>query len=250
MKTAELMMSLAGAALQLCLCALLIIRASYREFRFFTLCMLCAGVSTVSLILLRNHPTAYFYLYWPSEALTMIAAFFSLQESFYLVFRNFLSMSWFRLLFPGIGILMLFVTLLRAAFHPVVQAGVLFSALVSLEIAVGFLQVGIFCLFLVLVRFFHMRSRQQAVGVVLGFGVAACGTLIVYLLRSEFGTKFDPILRITPPLAYIAGVVIWLATFLRAGNSGPTQEPPALTPEEMVSEVRRYTRVVKGFLGR
>jgi hypothetical protein len=189
-------------------------------------------------------------VYWVSEAFSVVLTFFALQESFYLVFRNFLFMPWFRLLFPAIGILMVLVTVVRAAFHPVIQASVLASTLISLEIAVSFLQVGLFGLFIVLVRFFHMRWRQYAFGVILGFGIAASGTLVIYLLRSEFGTRFNSLVRITPPLAYIAAVVVWLATFLRAEPSQPMQDRPALTPEEMISELRRYTRAVKGLLER
>jgi hypothetical protein len=125
------------------------------------------------------------------------------------------------------------------------------ATLISLEIAVGFLQFGLFGLFIILVRFFHMRWRQHAFGIVLGFGTAAAGTLVVFLLRSEFGTKLDPVVRITPPIAYIIAVLVWLWTFLKAEPPHPLQGwAPALTPEQMASEFRRYTKVVKEMLRR
>jgi hypothetical protein len=250
MKNAELVMTAAGTALQAYLCALLLARGFYRQFRFFSLSIAVSVVTSVALIATRNHPASYFYVFWYNEALSVLLIFLALQESFYLVFRNFLRMSWFRLLFPGIGILMVIVAIIRAASHPVAQASRLAAVLITLEISFGILQVGLFCLFIVLVRFFHMRWRQRAFGVILGFGIAASGTLVVYLLRSEFGTRFNSFVRITPPLAYIAAVVVWLATFLRAEASQPMQDRPALTPENMVSELRRYTRAVKGFLER
>ena len=250
MKTAELVITVAGTGLLAYLCFLLLARGFYRQFHFFTICTALSVLTGFALIVTRNHPAQYFYVYWYGEVISVLLIFLALQESFYLVFRNFLSMAWFRVLFPAIGILMVIVAVVRAAFHPVAQAGLLASALITLEIAVSLLQVGLFCLFIVLVRFFHMRWSQHAFGVVLGFGITAGGTLVVYLLRSEFGTKVDPIVRITPLLAYIAGVVVWLATFLRAEPSQPMQNRPALTPEQMASELRRYTRAVKGFLGR
>jgi hypothetical protein len=250
MKIVELAMGLIGTALQGYLCFLLLMRGFHRQFRFFFLNAVISIVTTIALIIFVNNWKLYSGVYWSSEAISVLVVFLALQESFYLVFRNFLAMRWFRLLFPGIGILMVIVAIIRAIFHPVAQAGLLASALISLEIAVGFLQVGLFCLFVVLVRFFHMRWRQHAFGVVLGFGVAASGSLVVYLLRSEFGTKFDSMRMITPALAYIAAVVVWLATFLRAEPSQPMQDRPALTPEQMASELRRYTRAVKGFLER
>ncbi|HET9837329.1 MAG TPA: hypothetical protein VFR84_03780 [Candidatus Angelobacter sp.] len=251
MKNVELAIGLTGTALQAFLCFVLLTRRLHRQFRFFMLSALVSIATTIALLILVNHPKPYFYFYWYGEAVSVLVVFFALQESFNLVFRNFLSLAWFRLLFPGVGILMVVVATSRAAFHPVAQASLLASALISLEIAVGFLQVGVFFLFLVLVRFFHMRWRQYAFGVVCGFGVAASGTLVVYLLRSEFGTKFNPVVRITAPLAYIAAVVVWLATFLRAEASQAIQNAPsALTPEQMALELRRYTSAVKGFLGR
>jgi len=251
MNNIELAIGLIGTALQAFLCFVLVVRGLRRQFPFFLLSVLISIATTIALIILAKHPDPYFYFYWYGEAISVLVVFLALQESFYLVFRNFLGMSWFRLLFPGVGILMLIVALSRAALSPVAEASLLASALISLEIAIGFLQVGLFFLFIVLVRFFHMRWRQYAFGVVCGFGVAASGTLVVYLLRSEFGTKFNPIVRATAPLAYIAAVVVWLATFLRAEAAQEIESTPAgLTPQQMASELRRYTRAVKGFLGR
>jgi hypothetical protein len=96
-----------------------------------------------------------------------------------------------------------------------------------------------------------MLGRQYAFGIALGFGIEAAGSLVVFLLRSEFGTKFDPIVRITPPIAYIIAVAVWLAIFLKKEPSQPQKNwEAALTPEEMVYELKRHTKAVKGILGR
>jgi hypothetical protein len=251
MKTAELAMGLAGTGLQAYLCMVLFVRGFHRRFRFFTFVTALSVATSAALIGAHNHPSLYFDVYWISEVLAVVATFFALREAFYLVFRNFLSISWFKLLFPAIGILMLAAAVLRATFYPAPDFRPLTSAIITLEIAVGFLQFGLFGLFIILVRFFHMRWRQHAFGIVLGFGIAAAGTLVVFLLRSEFGTKLDPVVRITPPIAYIIAVLVWLWTFLKAEPPHPLQGwAPALTPEQMVSEFRRYTKVVKEMLRR
>ena len=242
-------MGLAGTALQVFLCLLLLWRGSYRQFRFFSLCMALSVVSAFAFIAARQHEALYLRVYWGNEGISVVLAFLALQESFYLVFRNFLSIRWFRLLFPGIGLLMLFVSVLRAAFHPVLQASILASSLINLEIIVGFLQFGIFCLFILLVRFFHLRWRQQAFGVILGFGIYAAGTLTVLLLRSEFGTKFNPVVRITAPIAYIIAVVVWVVTFLRPEPLRSSLDA-VFSPEQMASDFRRYTKALKGVLER
>lgn len=242
-------MGLAGTALQVFLCLLLFVRGAYRQFRFFSLDIVFSIAYTIALILIRKHGTLYFRVYWVNEGISVVLNFLALQESFYLVFRNFLSIRGFKLLFPGIGLLMVFIAVLRAAFHPVAQAGLLISTLFKLEIIVGFLQFGIFCLFILLVRFFHLRWRQRAFSVVLGFGIFAAGTLVVILLRSEFGIKVDPIVRFTPPIAYIIAVVIWVVTFLRPERLQPSLDA-AFSPEQMASDFRRYTKALKGILER
>jgi hypothetical protein len=247
----ELILGLAGTALQACLCFVLFARRQYKEFPLFCAYVAFSVVSAVLSLAVRNHGQILFYVYWVSEALYVFLTFLVLQEAFHSVFRNFSSLRWFRLSFPTIGILMIGVAVIRTAFFRPVDDHPLTVTLISLEIAVGFLQFGIFCLFILLVRFFHMRWRQQAFGIVLGFGIAAAGSLVAFLLRSEFGTKFNTVVRITPPIAYIIGVAVWLAMFLRKEPSQPVQSWDAeLTPEQMITELRRHTKAVKGILGR
>ena len=197
----------------------------------------------------RNHVSVLFYVYWLSEILYVLLTFFALHEVFHFIFRNFYALRWFKFSFPAIGALMVTVATLRTALEPPADQFPLASVLISLEIAVGFLQFGLFFLLIVLIRFFRMQWRQHAFGIALGFGVIAAGSLVTFLLRSEFGTKFDPVVRIAPPIAYIMAVLVWLATFLRPEPSQPSITA-AITPEQVLSELRRYTRVAKGVLGR
>jgi hypothetical protein len=177
--------------------------------------------------------------------------FFALHEAFRSVFRNFLGMKWFRWLFPGIGLLMIGVAVLRTILLPRPAHSLFTVTILALEISVGFLQFGLFSLFIVLIRVFHLRWRQHPVGIVLGFGICAAGSLVAFLLRSEIGTKFDPVVRIAPPIAYIIGVAIWLVTFLREEPSSVANgEGTPFTPEQMITELRRHTKAVKGILGR
>ena len=251
MKNAELALALVGAGMQVFLCLLLLIRRSYHEIPvFFAFCML-STVGTITGLAVSNNPHLYSEVYWTNEALGVFLVFFSLQEAFGSVFRNFFSMRWFRSLFPGIGILMVGVAILRTIIVPRPAHSLFTTTIIALEIGVGFLQFGIFILFIALVKIFHLRWRQYAVGIVFGFGLGAAGSLVAFLLRSEFGTKLDPVVRIALSIAYIIGVAVWLATFLRA-EPGPSGErwTGALTPEQMTAELRRHTKTVKGILGR
>lgn len=251
MKNPELVFALVGTGLEAVLCLLLLLRRTYREFPIFFSYTALSVIVTVALWGTRKNTSFYSEIYWASEAVSVVLAFLALNEALRSVFRNFLGMRWFRWLFPGIGILMICAAVLRIIVLPRPAFSLFTTTIIGLEVAVGFLQFGIFSLFIVLVWLFHLRWGQHAAGIVFGFGVSAAGSLVAFLLRSEFGTKFNPVIRIAPTVAYIIGVAIWLATFLKAESGQPeTAWAATLTPEQMITELRRHTKTVKGILTR
>lgn len=251
MKNSELVLTVVGTGLEAVLCLLLIVRRYHRDFPIFFVFVTLSVVATIVLLSVSYNAHYYSIIYWANDAIGVGLAFFALQEALRSVFRNFLGMRWFRWLFPGIGVVMVGVAVLRIILLPRPAFSLFTTTIIGLEIAVGFLQFGIFALFIILVKFFHLRWRQHAAGIVFGYGVSAAGSLVPFLLRSEFGTKFDPVVRIAPPIAYIIGVAIWLATFLKRESGRPEAAWAAtLTPEQMIEELRRHTKTVKGILGR
>jgi hypothetical protein len=251
MTKAEFILAVAGAALQACVVLLLVRCRYFGQFPSFGLYLLFSVLSSVIGLSVQENRKLLFYVYWISEAGYAVLTFLALQEAFRSVFRNFYSLRWFKLSFPVIGILIVFVALLRAVFFRPLHDNPANVAFISLEIAVAFLQFGVFCVFVLLVRFFHMRWQQHAFGIVLGFGIAAAGSLVAFLLRSEFGTNLNRMLGIAVPLTYIIGVAVWLATFLREEPSGAANgDGTPFTPEQMITELRRHTKAVKGILGR
>lgn len=251
MGNADLILALAGTGLETVLCLLLLARRTYREFPIFFSYTALSVIVTVALWAARKNVPTYFGIYWVNEALGVVLAFLALNEAIRSVFRNFLGMRWFRWLFPVIGMSMLGVAVLRIILLPRPAFSLFTTTILGLEIAVGFLQFGIFIVFIILVRLFHLTWGQRAAGIVFGFGVSAAGSLVAFLLRSEFGTKFSPLAGITPPIAYIIGVAIWLATFIKAESGRPEAAwAETLTPEQMITELRRHTKTVKGILTR
>jgi hypothetical protein len=251
MNKTELILAVAGATLQACVVLLLVRRRFFGQFPNFGAYLLFSVLSTILGLSVRKSGVLSFYVFWISEAFYVVLSFLALQEAFRSVFRNFYNLRWFKLSFPAVGILIILIALLRAIFFRPPNHSPLAVTLISLEIAVGFLQFGVFCVFILLVWFFHMRWQQHAFGIVLGFGIAAAGSLVAFLLRSEFGKNLDQMVRIATPLTYIIGVAIWLATFLREEPSDETRSHSTpFTPEQMITELRRHTQVVKGILGR
>jgi hypothetical protein len=252
MTKAEIIWAVAGATLQVCVVLLMVVRRPYfGQFPTFGVYLLFSVLSTAVQLSVQKSTTLLFDAYLVSEVPYTVLSFLALQEAFRSVFRNFYSLRWFKLSFPVIGILIVFVALLRAVFFRPAHDNPANVAFVSLEIAVAFLQFGVFCVFVLLVRFFHMRWQQHAFGIVLGFGIAAAGSLVFFLLRSEFGTILNRLVQTAVPVTYIIGVAIWLATFLREEpSSAANGDATPFTPEQMITELRRHTKAVKGILGR
>jgi hypothetical protein len=251
MKTFELYLAWAGMPLQACLAVLLYWRHVHKQFLFFFAYTIFSVISQIGSNLLLSHQHLYYQFYFASESLYIILGFLAIYEIFYWVFRNFYDMPAFRMAFPVMGILMLLVAALRFLLWSPADTNRAFATVLTLEISVSFLQFGVFALFFLLVRFFHTRWRRYAFGIALGFGIISAGNLTAFLLRSEFGKNFNPIVEITPPVAYLIGIVIWLAAFLRAEPEHPWKESSlALEPEEVIAELRRYTAAAKGVLKR
>src|SRR5258708_1168681 len=247
----EEILPLVNLALQGCLAYFLLIRGLLSQLRWFFYYTIYALAAEMVRFALRNHQVAYYYVDWATEPLYTILAFLAISEVFRWVFRNFYKIKRFWLLLPAVTILTLVIVALRLHQLLMVETNLLLSIIISSEIAVSFLQVGIFTLFFFLVRFFHLGWRQHPFGIALGFGIGAAGSLVAFLLRSEFGTKYDPVVRIIPPVTYIIGVAVWLASFVGRQPSQPSQGwGSTLTPEEMVSELKRYTTAAKSILGK
>src|SRR5438270_5046275 len=152
MNNADLVLASVGTGLETFLCLLLLSRRSYREFLIFFSYTALSVIVTIALWGARKNATWYFDIYWVNEVLGVILAFLALSEALRSVFRNFLGMKWFRWLFPAIGMAMVAVATLRIILIPRSGFSLFTTTILGLEIAVGFLQFGIFILFIILVR--------------------------------------------------------------------------------------------------
>lgn len=251
MTTAEILLAFSGFALQAISLVVMVFKKTYKLFSWFFvyLCTNCAF--TVALFILRDHARLYSILYWTADAIVNLFIFLALYEIFHNVFLHFYAFGWFRMVFPASCVILISIGSLRSVFQAGSTEGFLISQIFAVEIAAYILEVGIFLLFLVLVRFFRLPWKQYTFGIALGFGVSAAGSLVGFMVRSEFGTKFIPIFRFVVPMTYTVGVAIWLLTFLWPVPKAQLEATtPALTPEAVVTELKQYTQTVKEILKR
>jgi hypothetical protein len=233
------------------LLAVLLRHKLLRRFTWFFTFLVANVTVSIGVLGFRNMPRQYFILYWYGDALVTLFVLMAIYEVFRIVFQRFYKLKWFRWLFPSVIVGLMAISSLRAILHSQSTENFLNTQILSLEIAAGIVQVGLFFLFLILAQFFHLAWKEYTFGIALGFGVSAAGDLVAFIIRSEFGTKFDTVFRFAVPLAYTVGAAIWLFTFLwPVPNSSLEVATPALTPEAVVRELKQYTRTVKEILKR
>ncbi len=230
-----------------CVLAVLLIRRKvYREFPFFFAYVLSSVLILVFKLSVIGNYLSYFKVYWVGEAFYAVGTLFVLYEAFRWVFYGFHELWWFQLLFPVVVVIISAIAVTSALRHPPAQAPQIVGVILSFGSAVGYLKASIFCLFVLLVLLFGLRWRSYPFGIVLGFAASGFGAWFAYVLRSQFGTKFNFLSKYIVSVAYLCGVALWLGTFARQDPELAHAWPSTKTPEEMLEEVRRYVRIMKG----
>lgn len=234
-----------GIALESCLVILLIRRKAYKEFRFFFWFFIVSIAIEILRYVVQLHygRAAYYYVFWSTALVYDILNLLVLFEVFRLTFREFYRrFSWFRLLFPGAVIMALVPALL---FHltfrnPHEQRGITF--LFSFEIAIDLIELSLFAVFFLLVKFFALAWRNHAFGIVLGFAVLCLGNWGAYWLRIYPHAKYSHFLGYIPPIAYICALLLWLAVFNRPEPD--TSWALKVKPEELLQELKEYGKIL------
>ena len=197
--------------------------------------------------LVIGHYRVYFFAFWISEAVYAVLALLALHEVFRRVFFGFYKQFWwFRALFPGTALLALAITIWATLRSPITGAGRLTVLVLFFGLAVNFMQLCLFGLFVLLSAAFMRHWRFAPLGILLGFGIAALGGTAAFWARSVIGTKANSFAKYAPPVAYIVAVVIWLLTFLK-----PEPEPKwvsAVTLRELLEGIRQDTMAMEKFL--
>ena len=226
--------------------ALLVRRKAYREFPFFFGFFVFSIATEVLRYVVQHHYSfkTYFAVFWTTAYLYDILNLLVLYEVFRRAFREFYRhLSWFRLLFPSaVTIALILALLFHIAFRPAHEPSQL-TLLFFLEIAVDLIELALFSVFFLLVKFFSLPWRSHAFGIVLGFAVLSIGSWGAFWLRLEPGAKYRLFFRYIPAIAYICALFVWLLLFSRPE---PKQDwSLTIRPEELLQEVREYAKMLK-----
>jgi len=238
---------LVGPLLQLPLLIILFRGGHYRRFPFFCLYTAYSMIMSGLHVWAMAHAALFFVLYWITEAILSLLELLALHEAFKPSLQAFYEVyRWIRLAPPAIVTLILGTALYRAAYHPVGRGPLvrLAAGAYAFEVGVRALEIAIFVLTLKLARKeHHPIGSPHPFGVVVGFGIAATGTLLADLigfnLGFRFGHGFEIVFRYLPSAVYVGAVITWLIAFT-------SKEPPhvPLSREEVERRRREQERVI------
>ena len=202
-------------------------------------------IATAVLLATNSNYRIYYYAFWTLEAVMTVLELLALHEVFRKVFFGFyVQFRWFRLLFPSAVILTLLFVLWAARYESPIRGSVLRNVILLGGLAVNFAQVGVSCLLIAIARTFHLRWRLAPLGILLGFTLAALGSILDYWAVSEFGTKVENFTVYIPPVVYILAIVVWLDTFFFRPEPGPGSLSAA-TMLQLAEDIRRDTMILK-----
>jgi len=247
----DLFVSLAGAALVVCLALLLVLFKLYKKYPVFFAYTLFSVTATIIGFSARNNYQIYFKVFWATEAIHAVLALLALHEAFRSVFAmDYQDWPWFWMVFPAA------VTLLSAVFigdtllHPPAQASPIVALILSFGTVVNCVKGGLFVLFAILAWILLGQTwPTYPFGVVFGFAVSALGSGTAYWMISIFGNKFNSLGKYGPPVAYILAVLIWIGSCFLPPE--PEKRWTGLhDPEEALATMRQYLKALNRIMGK
>ena len=249
MRKADILLALVAVILAVWLAITMVRRKTNFDFPFFFFYVECSIIFAILRVSVSSNYLLFFWIYWITEVIYVVLALLALHEVFRKVFAAFYEKRWFWLFFPIVVTTISVMAVIYRFGSPPAQANRVMGLIVSLGMAVNLVQASLFVFFFFLVWLNGIRWREYPFGIVQGFAAIAIGSLGGHWLVSEFGTRFLVLSSYAPSVAYIVAVISWLETFLRP----PEPEPKwtlEITPEQLLEEIRQYTKIIERFLGR
>ena len=243
------LLDLVSLGLRGLLVAFMVRRGQWSAFFFFFIYLCFSILATLARLLVRNHPVAYFYVFYATEAVYAILSGLVILEAFRRVFVDFYENRKFQILlllaFALIGVLVLV-----APIRHHLDSSTVYAFILSANLGIRILQVAALALFLSLAVFLNLQGKHYEMGIVLGYGLFATVYLLALALRSQLGAKYTWAVTVGHPIAYDCAVVIWFWAFWKneprptfeqyLGESGPENVPDHL--ERITAVYRRLGR--------
>lgn len=214
----DLISGFIAPAIQAALLAILSWRKLYRRFPFFYTYTLYSILIIAVRVFFKGYPAPFFVAYWTTEMVYGVLALLAILEVFRPTLEAYFEAVWTRLL-PLLALLgIVAVSLWRGFYHPVGRGGFLFyfaAGAYTFMLGVLCLQIIVFavCLRLAFRRPYPVRWGRYRLGILAGFGLAACASVAAYVARFNLGPRLETFFHYVLPGAYIGATIVWLVAF-------------------------------------
>ena len=224
------------------LAVILIYHRWYREFPFFSVYVIGAGlVGLARLFFLDASTRVYSRVYWISDAALAALGFLATYELFFKrLFPRFYKTTFYRRLFPTAAILV------TAIVTGASLIGGRLSALAITARVFVFLQAAILVFFVVLMIVMGRRWSKQEFAIAFGFGLDVSTSSILIGILSHTTSRNESLSRLAV-IAYDLACLIWLYCFWAAPKIQGSTPPPALSTEAL-QEAKKWEDSLKDFM--
>jgi hypothetical protein len=185
----------------------------HRKFMFF-FAYIATQILTFAVIFpsfMRHNYSAYFYLYWVTNAIGVVLGFMVIREVFLDVFRPFHTLRDLgTVLFKWAGLVMLLVAGVVSVSTTSREMAPWMLAIITTQRCVRIIQVGMVLFLLFFAHYLGVSRKQHSFGIALGFGGYAMIELA--LIASWVGDHMGNLaMDLVNMAAYNACLVIWLS---------------------------------------
>ena len=233
---------------QLVILALMFRRKLCPRFPIFATYVAYVIVQMILRSVFLSNRRVYFYVFWITAPVEMILAILAVHESFLKVFRSFYLLWWFRILLPGAIVGTLAYSGWRGYVSPPVRASAAAAAIISAALTAQYIILAMAFVFFGLAMFLHVPLRIHEYRFVLGFAISSLGVAFGGTVRSVFGTNFRFLSEMLPAAVYLFALLVWLSAVVHAHPSNERVLREQVSGEQMISELRRQSQLIRAFL--
>jgi hypothetical protein len=205
---------IAHPLLQLGIAAIMLRRGLHRKFKFFFGYILTQLITFAVVFSASWHGySAFFYLYWICDGLSVALGFAIIHEVFVDVFRFFHTLRDLgTVLFKWAGLVMLLVAGVVSVSTNGSQLAPWMQAIVTSQRCVRIIQVGMVLFLLFFSHYVGVSRRQHSFGIALGFGSFAVIELVLIssFVGNHVGGAGMNIINMINMAAYNCSLFIWL----------------------------------------
>lgn len=249
MLTISLALSIASSALRLCLIARLYLIDRRREYPLFVAHNVVAILTLVATVSVKHHPVPFFLTYWVGEITSSVLALLVILTIFkpaaeILYIQN----PKLRFLLPIAAVALIAIPAWQAIYRPLrlTLLGHVGSGIYSFVLGILCLEAVILAACLALSKSIPWGNYDFAI--VSGFGISAVMKCVGYLVRWNYGSRFEDWFQILLPGSTLGAVLVWLIAFSRSEPRITKRQPDPSELKRLVDLLQEHTDFLRQIL--